>query len=133
MFWVTPERNPNGVDTELLLAGYNQLSGYPPNYGLIDRDEIDINGTIRKIYIVTNLFIKDGAYDSTVTISYTRGDSPIYLGRHDKREAFRFSSSNLHENGLDMVYHFSGTGWIFNEEDIGKPIPVWISTEPPPY
>ena len=133
MFWVTPDRHPDDSVTSPSLAGYSNLSGYPPNYGLIGRDEIDIGGTIRKIAIVNNFFFKDGIYDLSVAISYSGVDSPIYLGRHDKREAFHFSGSNLHASGIHMVYHFSGTGWMFNEEDIGKPIPVWISTEPPPY
>ena len=57
---------------------------------------------------------------------------PLYLGRQDKK--INYGSATPHNAGASNAkyYYFSG-GWIFSEEDIGKSISVWISTEPPPY
>ena len=55
----------------------------------------------------------------------------LYLGRSDIKRSF--GSSKGSNQGYERATGFAFSGNLFTEEDIGKTIPVWISTEPPPY
>ena len=55
----------------------------------------------------------------------------LYLGRSDIQRSF--GSSKGSNQGYLRATGFIFSGNLFNEEDIGKTVPVWISTEPPPY
>lgn len=130
VFWVVPQRTPDSQsDDDISLCGYSVVSS--PTYGAIDKDQIEIDAGIKKITFVTNGVDKEELRKTSVAIRYIEATVNLYFGRHDKRKRFAFESSNPHANGVDMVYWFTDSA--FGKEDIGKPTPVWISTEPPPY
>ena len=107
-----------GVDTSL-------------EYGSIHPLEIKEEGGQFLIASLVNGAI-DGTEPAPVLGVLGNPGFTLYLGRQDKK--INYGSATPRDAGAGNIryYDFSG-GWIFTEEDIGKPIPVWISTAPPPY
>ena len=106
--------------------------------GSIDRDEILLEGVPRRLTWVSN----DGDYSGDggkvnhggyVQIDRRSYSGTMFLGRHDKKINFGEAEVFINAGGSPS-WSFKGLDrWLFEEEDMGKPIPVWISTEPPPY
>ena len=128
MYWVTPAK----TGSSLYMAGY--VIG---QNGSIDRDEILLEGVPRRLTWVSN----DGDYSSDGGKvnhgGYVQIDrlysGTMFLGRHDKKINFGGAEVIINAGG-SPGWSFKGLDrWLFEEEDMGKPIPVWISTEPPPY
>ena len=131
MFWVTPALGALGLSD----AGYsNPDNGYPQ--GSIDTTNIMVqNASFPILYVLNNMEAQDQSHKGDpIQLVRLAGESKaiLYLGRHDKKTNFGVCSPSF--DGSKTNYVFQNVyARLFEEEDIGKPIPVWISTEPPPY
>ena len=71
---------------------------------------------------------------ATITNVNLPSNSPIvtlYLGRSDERKLYGVVKGYDYDLG-SISYEFSQT-MMFTSADVGKEIPIWLSTTPPPY
>ena len=63
----------------------------------------------------------------------TRGapSTTIYLGRSDKGLSYGKGSNLVW--GRDYPSIVEWNGMVFTDDDIGKVVPIWLSSNPPPY
>nr|DAV25824.1 MAG TPA: hypothetical protein [Caudoviricetes sp.] len=108
----------------------HMIYGYSRNmYGNIDRDTVKFSDyqyhidDIRQDNergIGINLIL-DSFIDQTTATS-------IYLGRSDTKVNFGTPYMILESSGI-----VNWQGNLFTAKDVGKEIPIWLSTTPPPY
>ena len=132
VFWVTPEPGEDNFGEPI--EGY---AGFlKDHYGSIEPNTFEYGGRSFEVNSVINSrSIAEATKGQPISNIQFIGDLRgvvIYLGRHDLRKSFVLTFSSFNDQTNTSWFDYSEP--LFDEkEDIGKPIPVWISTEPPPY
>ena len=112
-------------------AGFyeNSQGGITPEYFEYAGQTFKIRGVFNGVSLTEET---KGEPESSIQFAGKIQGVVLYLGRQDLRRSFVFDFSTFNSNTNTSAFNF--IGHLFDEsEDIGKPIPVWISTEPPPY
>ena len=112
-----------GQNRRYMEYGYSD----PDVYGSIDNDSIrisDVSYTIRGIYQDN----ENGLGATLKVHGYLDPATMLYLGRSDTKVNLGTPYVITGKGGTARWY-----GTIFDIEDVGKEIPIWLSTTPPPY
>lgn len=114
------------VVTVALISEILSAYGYTENVGGdISPKELTLGSYVKTVTLL-------GQSPSVLALSVDsniKNSETVYVGRADLRK-FIGSFSNM-ENSSGWSGGF--TELLFTAEDVGKEIPIWLSTTPPPY
>ena len=104
------------------------IYGYSRNmYGNIDRDTVKFSDYQYHINGIRQ-DNESGIGISLILDSFIDQTTSIYLGRSDTKVNFGTPYIILESSGI-----VKWQGNLFTAKDVGKEIPIWLSTTPPPY
>lgn len=104
------------------------IYGYSRNmYGNIDRDTVKFSDYQYHINGIRQ-DNESGIGISLILDSFIDQTTSIYLGRSDTKVNFGTPYIILESSGI-----VNWQGNLFTAKDVGKEIPIWLSTTPPPY
>ena len=111
-----------GQRTGYMIYGYDDR-----NYGSIDTNAVNIPG-LRGTIDSLRYDKESGLGSSLILAGFIDKGASIYLGRSDTKVNFGTPYLILDEQGTAKW-----SGELFTWQDVGKEIPIWLSSSPPPY
>lgn len=117
-----------GQDSTIQLYGYSTQ----PSIGELSPNTVNISGFEREIWDLCTQEVDSYIY-VIFHLQYYGPKKNLYFGRSDTKEFVLYYSSDPDQGYIEYSSGNHGVLDIrFSKEDVGKDIPIWISTEPPP-
>ena len=101
-------------------------------FGELFPNTVEVNGTEVVVQNLLTYYWSNNIY-VVFHLDVYSPDKDLYLGRADTKEFVLYYGSNLDLGYIEYSSAYHGRLDIrFSKDDVGKDIPLWISTEQPP-